>query len=254
MKIEKEHIFGVVLGLILVLMLYFALEYQPFAKADQAAEQKQLMPAIGEAYETSLDDIRFVELQIEAVTIDMHRYLGWFPEEKKMIKKASVKALDDLELIKDYLRQLDFAGQLIELKKSNLAITDKLIGIYDGIESKTQEDIKKSFAEFNNLYSHYSQKLEEVIKKNESVAKLPEDFDPRKEEIKIAQDQQDRQAYLNAVELVKNKNFLHAYKDLAILKEKYKDTAFGNCVNFRISNCLLMSEPNNQSGSIFNPE
>jgi len=82
------------------------------------------MPLISNVYKARLDDIRLVELQIEAVTIDMHRYLGWFPEEKKMLKKASVKAIDDLELIKDYLRQLDFADQLIELKKSNLAITD----------------------------------------------------------------------------------------------------------------------------------
>ena len=45
MKIKKDHIIGVVLGLLPVLMLYFALECQPFAKANQAAEKKQLMPA-----------------------------------------------------------------------------------------------------------------------------------------------------------------------------------------------------------------
>ena len=46
-----------------------------------------------------MDDIRFVELQIEAVTNDMYRYLGWFPDEKEMLKKESVKAIDDLVLI-----------------------------------------------------------------------------------------------------------------------------------------------------------
>ena len=253
MKIEKEHIIGFVLGLIPVVILYYALGYWPFSKVSQAAEQKQLMPVIIESYEAGLDDIRFVELQIEAVTIDMHRYLGWFPDEKEMLKKASVKALDDLELIKDYLRQLDFAEQLIELKESNLTITDMLIGIYDGIELKDQNDIKESFAELNRLYSQYSKKLEEVIQKNEPVAKLPEDFDSKKEEIKLVQNQQDRQAYLNAVELIKERRFGQAYKGLTNLKGKYKDTAFGNCIKM-MSDCLLMSEPNNQGDSIFNPE
>jgi len=265
MKIQKSHIFGVVLGLIPVVILYFVLEYWPFSKANQTAEQKQLMPVINDPYKTRLDDIRFVELQIEAVTIDIHRYLGWFPEEKKMLKKASVKAIDDLALIKRYLRELSFTERLKELKDTSLAIIDMLIQIYDGIDSKEQEDIKKSFAEFNSLYSQYSEKLdslysqyseklEEVIKKDEPVAKLPEGFDPKKEEIKFAPNQQDRQVYLNAVELIKNKNFVQAYKDLASLKEKYKDTAFENCVKLRMSDCLLMSEPNNQSDSIFNPE
>jgi len=163
MKIEKEHILGVVLGLIPVVILYFVLEYRPFAKANQTAKQKNSMHLISEPYEASLDDIRFVGLQIEAVTIDMYRYLGWFPEEKKMLKKAPIKAIDNLEVIRDYLQQLDFTGQLIELKKSNLAIADRLIRIYDGIDSKEQEGIKKSFAEFNSLYSQYSEKHQEIL-------------------------------------------------------------------------------------------
>jgi len=232
MKIEKEHILGVVLGLIPVVILYFVLEYRPFAKANQTAKQKNSMH----------------------LTIDMYRYLGWFPEEKKMLKKAPIKAIDNLEVIRDYLQQLDFTGQLIELKKSNLAIADRLIRIYDGIDSKEQEGIKKSFAEFNSLYSQYSEKLEEVIKKDEPVAKLPEGFDPKKEEIKFAQNQRDRQVYLNAVELIKERRFGQAYKDLASLKDKYKDTVFENCIKLKMSDCLLMSEPNNHGGSVFNPE
>ena len=93
----------------------------------------------------------------------------------------------------------------MELKETSLAITDKLIQIYDGIELKEQEDIKESFAEIDGLYSQYSEKLREAIKQNMPVEKLPENFDHRKEEIKFAQNQQDEQVYLNAVELIKNK-------------------------------------------------
>jgi len=218
MKIQKSHIFGVILGLTPVVVLYFALECRPFAKANQTAKQKNSIPLISEPYAASVDDLRFVELQIEAVTIDMYRYLGWFPDEKEILKKASVKAIDNLEVIRDYLQQLDFTGQLIELKKSNLANIDKLIQIYDGIELKSTDDIKKAFAEFNDVYSQYSEKLGKSIKENQPVVKLPEDFDPGEEEIKFAQNQQDRQAYLDAVKLIKEKKFDQAYKDLAGLR------------------------------------
>jgi len=83
---------------------------------------------------------------------------------------------------------------------------------------------------------------------------LPEGFDPKKEEIKFAQNQRDRQVYLNAVELIKERRFGQAYKDLASLKDKYKDTVFENCIKLKMSDCLLMSEPNNHGGSVFNPE
>jgi len=76
MKIEKEHMLGVVLGLIPIVVLYFALECKPFAKANQTAKQKNSIPLISEPYSASVDDLRFVELQIEAVTIVLQRHKG----------------------------------------------------------------------------------------------------------------------------------------------------------------------------------
>jgi len=254
MKILKEHTFGVVLGLVPVVILYFVLEYQPFSKANRTGEQNRLMPVICENYEANLDDIRFVELQIEAVTIDMHRYLGWLPEEKEMLKKASVRAINSLEVIRDYLQQFSFTERLKDLKDTSLAITDMLIQIYDGIELKEREDIKESFAEFNDVYSPYSAQFGKAVREDGPVKKLAENFDSKMEEGKFAQNQQDRQVYLNAAELIQEQRFGQAYKDLTSLKEKYTDTIFESCVELRISDCLLMAEPNNQSDSIFDPE
>jgi len=195
-----------------------------------------------------------VELQIESVTIDMYRYLGWFPNEEEILKKASIKAQNDLQAIKRHLQKLSFTGQLVDLKETSLAITDRLIQIYDGIESKKQEDIKESFAGLNNIYSQYSEKCGKIIKQNTPFEKLAEEFDSKREEAKLAQNQQDRQVYLNAVELIQNKNFVRAYNDLASLKKNCTDTIFESCINFRMSDCLLMAEPNGQGDSIFNPE
>ena len=219
MKIQKEHIVGVALGLIPLVILHFVLQYQPLSKTEPTVEQENTMPAISSPYKASVDDIRLIQLQIEAVTIDMHRYLGWFPEEKEMLKKASIKSQHDLQAIKGYLQQLRFTGHLAVLKEASLAVTDELIQLYDGIELKKQEDIKEFFAAFNVLYSQYSENLEESFTKNTSVEKLPEHFDPMKEQIKFGQNQQDRQLYLNAVKLIENNDFVQAYEKLTLLKK-----------------------------------
>lgn len=254
MKIKKEHLFGVILGLVTIIVIRNIVNYNSLDNTIEAVEKHFPMPTTGFSYEPSLDDIRFVELQIEAVTIDMYRYIDWFPEKKELIKKASVKAIADLELIKDYLQELDFTGQLVELKKSDLTITDKLIQIYDGIELKQDEDIEKSFIELDSLYSGYSKKLGEVIKEHEPVAKLPEDFDPNKEELKFAQNQQDRQVYLDAVEHIKEQRFGKAYNILVSLRGKYKNTIFESCVTFRLSDCLFTTEPDEQGKTLFDPD
>jgi len=132
MKITKEHLVGIIiLGLILIVILYFVLEYHPFSKANQTTEQKRSMPSIYDSYKANMDDVRFIELQIDAVNIDMNRYIGWFFDEKDMLKKASIKAINDLELVKQYLLKLRFSDDLAKLKNMNSIIIDKLIIIYD---------------------------------------------------------------------------------------------------------------------------
>jgi len=246
----KRYFVGVGLGLILVFVIYVLLGRFPFDNTHQNAGQQSSMPAVSNSYEPSLDDIRFVELQFSAVITDMYMYLGWFPEEKEMLKKASVKAISDLKTIKDYLRQLNFTGDLIELKDMHLAIIDMLVQIYDGIELKSTDDIKRAFAEFNGLY--YSEKYEEALKQYKSLEKLPEDYDLKEPE--CAYNQQDKETYLNAIEFVKEKRFDQAYKDLVRLREKYKDTAFEHCIMLKMSYCLIMAEPNERGDSEFNSE
>jgi hypothetical protein len=250
----KRYFIGVVLVLILVFVIYILLGRFPFGNTNQNAGQQSLMPVVSNSYEPSLEDIGFVELQTSAVTIDMYRYLGWFPEEKEMLKKASVKAISDLKTIKNYLRQLRFTGDLIKLKDMHLAIIDMLVQIYDGIELKSTDDIEKASAEFNGLYSQYSEKFREAIKKYKPVEKLPEDFNVTEQEVKLVQNQKDKESHLNTVELIKEKRFTQAYRDLVNLRDKYKDTAFEHCIMLKMSDCLPMAGLNVEDKSIFNPE
>ncbi len=175
MKIEKRHIITIVLGLIPVVILYFVLEYHPFGNTNHT-EQKRSMPDINDSHIPTLDDIRFIELQIGAVTIDMYRYIGWFFDNKEMLKKASAIAIHDLGTINDYLQKISFSGDLVELRDSNLTIIDMLIRAYNHVETKQEEEIRKSFDECSEIYCQYLKKFKEYSQIYHPVEELPKDI------------------------------------------------------------------------------
>ena len=57
-------------------------------EVSQDSEEQISLPSVSDSYEPSFDDIGFVGLQIETVSIDMKLYLGWAPDEIDMVKKA----------------------------------------------------------------------------------------------------------------------------------------------------------------------
>lgn len=92
--------------------------------------------------EDYLDELRYIDLQLAAVTTDMYLYLGWPPEEKDMMKDASQKAITDLNEIKNHLTGLSLPNELVNLKHMNLQLIGKLQEIYNEIEKKELEEIK----------------------------------------------------------------------------------------------------------------
>ena len=178
------------------------------------------VPVINNSYQGNLDDIRFIELQIDAVTTDMYRYLGWFFDEKDMMKRASIKAISDLRTIKDYLQQISFTDDLLELRDINITIIDNLIQTYDNIDIKQEEEIRKDFDEYSEIFCQYIKKFEEYSSKHNFVGKLPEDFNIREQEIVLIHNTKDRKAYLNAIELIEAKKYAQAYNILLKLKDK----------------------------------
>ena len=203
-----------------------------------------LVVNIASALETGdyLDELIFMELQISAVTTDMYMYLGWFPDKKEWIKEASARAINDLTEIRTRISGLNLPTELVELKDMNFKMIDKLNEIYTGIESKKDESIKQEFVSFRELHSQYLKIFKDALNKYRYIQELPQDFDPINEELKLIQEQKDKDAYLGAIRLMNEKEYREAYEELIRLQEKYKDTAFADCIMLRISDCMLKSD------------
>lgn len=198
--------------------------------------------AQGTGFEDALDRLAYTDYRIAAVSTDMVLYFGWLPEEKDSMKEGSIKAIVDLKEIKNDLLKYDFPPELIKLKEENAHLIDRLQAIYDGVEKKNPEDVGKEFASFNEAYSKYQENLMSAARQYKTEVKLPEKFDSTVEEIKLIDNQKDKDDYSSALAFIKNKDYKKAYNALKVLQKKYAGTVFENCVLLRISDCMLMRE------------
>jgi len=210
-----------------VLFAFFSL-VMPIAVASEVADY--------------LDEMIYIEFQISAVTTDMYMYLGWFADKKDWIKEASDKALEDLGEIENYLADLKTPEELLSIRDANNAVITNLKAIYSGIENKESDDIKTEFQSFNKIYTKFSEKLKYAMEKYRNIQELPQSFDPFLEELKLANNQEDKDIYQNAIQLINEKKYNQAYEILSQLKVKYEGLPFENCILLRISDCGLKAD------------
>ena len=167
--------------------------------------------------EILLDELTYIELEISAITTDMYAY-GWMPEEKKKMKAAARKSCDELDEIKQRLNSLPIPATLKQLKAENLTAIVKLQGVYREVDKKSFEDIAESFASFKESYVQYARELEKAWERYGEKADLPDDFDPRLEEMKLVKKQRDRDTYLLAYSLMQEKKYSQAFRNLNSLE------------------------------------
>jgi len=203
--------------------------------------------SLGSNIQDGLDELTYAELQISAITTDMRLYLGWFPEEKELMGKASQKALKDLDEVKRFLTSLDIPDELTAVKKKELKLIASLEAIYTGVEKKEMERIKQEFVLFREFYSQYLEEVKKFPNEYRFPEKLPNGFvDPLSKEFNLIENQEDKEVYLNAVKLMKSGTFSEAYSDFNYLKDKYESTFFADCVKLRICECLLAGDSSMQ--------
>ena len=256
MKPRKIVFLSTVSGLVLFLIISTAVNNRDSSVFSQAEQDKfRAKPEIGEYIDKhTLNDLRFIELQISAVTIDMYRYLGWFFDEKHLTKKASIKAVDDLNNIKEHLKEMHCPKSMVKLKYLLGNIIDSMVDIYDGIELKTMEDIDKCLTEMEPLYSQCSEELRQEFREHKSVQELSDDTNfAMQAEIATIRSSEDKKTYLDAVRLLKERKFSQAYTSLKYLEEKYKNTPFVKSIHLRMSDCMINCSPVEYE-KLFDPE
>jgi hypothetical protein len=251
-KNKTDQIVGFVLGLIVIVICY----YWFFEKTPDAPPQTDgtfsSMPAADRSGVAGIDEFRLCELQMSAVIIDMHRYLGWFPDEKEAMRTASIKAVSDLLSIKTFLNDCRFKRPHRTVAEQTLTAIDKLILLYDGIEKKDDEMLKIQFAEYFADRRSFQTDYEDDMDHDDPVFGDSDRSLPP--QLALVGDPADRDAYVKSLQLLRTKQYSPACELLVDLRSEYKNTPFEQILMLRLSDCLLMSEPAAENGSVFDPE
>ena len=190
----------------------------------------------------SLDELRFIKTRIEEVTIEMYAYVGWGWDDKNSLRFGSKVSRKDLQKIKAHLSKLDVPDELKETKKRELQLIDKIIEVYDGIESKDFETVDKEFKEIGRYRARYDEEGVKVWKKHKrGWDKLPVDFEPIDRDINLMRTALDKHAYLNAVKLITwDEDYVQAYEVLVELIGEYEGTALEDYIMLRVVDCFFM--------------
>ena len=203
----------------------------------------------------SLDVITYTELQISAIATNMYGVLKWSFDDKSAIRDASKKNIQNLDNIKYYIDKNKVPLELVELKKLELNIIDRLKEIYNGIEYKKPEEIAPKISEISTDHDKLTRKLTMVFSKYRQVSDIAADFNTLDEEVKLIRGQEDLAEYMKAVSFMDDNKYNEAYEILARLDEKYKGDVFSDCIMLRMSDCLLVRTSElRQDESIFDAD
>ena len=189
-----------------------------------------------------LNVLRYIELRILAVDVEVLAPLGWSGDDKKSIKLATDQALKELKILQDELVKLDIPKELEPIRTYHLGFIDRMNKLYAKADKVKPEEISKDYADIRNYTDTQHKDVDAIYGKSFETDKLPKDFVPINEETRLATSLEDKSAYLTASKLISERKFKGAYAILKRLEPKYQNTVFGSCVTLRISDCIISHE------------
>ena len=193
--------------------------------------------------EEYIDEFPILALKIDEVNTDMHYFLGWDFENKEYMQKQSVESIEKFDSFKTQLDELSLPIELWVLRDKMKAYINALESVYTGIEAKDTEILDKEFAAIDKPIMEYVAELRKVVSQYNSLDDFNnEELKSIDEENKLADNDEDRQKYKQAVDLIKARKFTQAYDILKLLAAKYKNKDFRYCLLLRQSDCLLFTD------------
>ena len=187
------------------------------------------------------DILRFKEMQILAINVEVMLPVGWSDNDKKSIKRAADQAIRDLNILRKDIGGLEVSKEADPYKITLFGLIDRFVEFYTDLDKKDDAEVKKGYDKIRSYQETQSKDVGSVYAKyiEQDGVGFPDNFDPSKEEAKSASSKEDGSAYLNAINLIKERKFKEAYTVLLKLEPKYKNSIFGTCVSLRISDCLI---------------
>jgi len=199
-------------------------------------------PVYGVSEQPSLETLRYAELQVAAVSTDMHLYFGWAFDEKKAMKVSSEKAILDLKELEQQIYKHEYPDDLAELETRMLNVIESLQQIYSGVEGKDLEMLEKEYRPFHDLYAEYGRAFKAAWLTAYPNLASTKELDQLAEELKWIENEVVRDAYKKALDLIETKKYAEAY-GLLVALEINQHGPIEHMIKLRLSDSLRRMNP-----------
>lgn len=189
-----------------------------------------------------IDILRFKELQILAVDVDVMLPLGWAQDDKELIKSTASGALKTLGNLKSDLLDFDLPNEIEAVRAYHLERIDRMAALYTNLDKKSSDEIEAGYANIQIFSDARYKDVDAIYGKYLLKEELPSNFDQIQEETRFASSKEDIEAYTAATQFIKNREFNKAVDLLEELEPKYKDSPFTASILLRLSDCLISAE------------
>ena len=179
------------------------------------AETKMLVKP-NSSMDYDINEISFLGLQFNAVVMDMYLFTGWGIDEKEGIRQESIKAVKQLDSLKEEASSLNIDKNLDPLRKTLVEAIENYKEIYKGIDKKDIQKAQNQLADFWGKYTNDSAKIYErfdfsLIKKRLSQAN---------ESLPVFTNKNLEGLYRKGIALMNQKKYLLSFNIFSQLKNK----------------------------------
>jgi len=164
----------------------------------------------GSPLEDYLDNVRFWELQLEAVATEMHLFLGWHSDEKAMIRKAGKEAVARLKDIKKQIRKVQPPSPDVDLSEGLRTVATALQGFYrkaarlDEAQRKAEHDtVQETYRAYGANRGRFQMASPTPDRKETECPKPEFASEEHEQKYQQAQELMEKRRYADALQILK---------------------------------------------------
>lgn len=199
--------------------------------------------SIAFAYEADIANshasLWYAHAQLRAAMNDMYLVLGWFPEEKEMMKEVSEAVIKNLDEVSSFLINAKIADEFKRYQDDMLKMVAMVKDMYKDIDVKDPEEYNEQFDAFAVLSNESTEDFDKY-EQDTLISDMPEETvdDPILFESNMAETEEDAASYREAHRLMEEKQFNEAYVILDTLFKEETNQPFHDAVAVALTDCI----------------
>lgn len=186
--------------------------------------------------------LRLIELQMEAIIIDMELPLTVEEEEEKHLFVQAQAAVSKLLNLKETLYQIRVHNDLESPRKGLSEQLNRLIVLYTDILEAKEDQLEEVWESFLDVRKQYFDSLSKIISQYQVRPHLPAAFSLEEESKYFFRESSDKGAFSESLFLMRGKKYEEAAVKLEALKAKHSDPIIQTILSLHLSDCYLMHE------------